>query len=88
MSSGELPARCAAAGVTGTAGHFAIGRAAAYLTSALVLLEDCHSSAMAAYGVVDPTLPGMLDPWLGDLETDVDALRQMVTMEADDGATA
>lgn len=62
-------------------------RAAAYLTSALVLLEDCHSSAMAAYGDVDPALPSLLDPWLTDLEAGVDALRQLLDMEANRGAT-
>lgn len=53
-------------------------RLAAYLTSALVLLEDCHASAMAAYGDVDPRLAGSLDPWLASLESDVNALRRML----------
>jgi hypothetical protein len=44
------------------------------LTSALVLLEDCHSPAMAAYGTVDGALPSMLDLWPTDLEAEPEAL--------------
>jgi hypothetical protein len=62
-------------------------RAAAYLTSALVLLEDCHAAAMAAYGDVDPRLPTVLDPWLVDLEAEVNALRVLVGTETGDGAS-
>jgi len=60
-------------------------RAAAYLMSALVLLEDCHSPSMAAYGDVDPALPSVLDPWLSDLEAGVDALRRLLAGVTDDG---
>jgi hypothetical protein len=63
-------------------------RAAAYLTSALVLLEDCHSAAMAAYGDVDPRLSSVLDPWLVNLEAEVNALRLLVGTEASDGAAS
>lgn len=62
-------------------------RAAAYLTSALVLLEDCHASAMAAYGDIDAALPSQLDPWLAELEVGVAALRRLLDEEATDDTT-
>lgn len=62
-------------------------RLAAYLTSALVLLEDCHSPAMAAYGDVDPQLTGVLDPWLATLEAEVNALQRMLDAGSDDAAS-
>jgi hypothetical protein len=61
-------------------------RVAAYLTSALILLEDCHSAAMIAYGEVDPALAGTLDPWLISLENEVNAMRRMLDARSVDGA--
>lgn len=62
-------------------------RVVAYLTSALVLLDDCHARALAAYGDVDPALPGLLDPLLDVLAADVDGLRRLLVDRADPDRT-
>ncbi len=63
-------------------------RLTAYLTSALVLLEDCHSHAMVAYGDVNPDLPRQLDPWLKSLEDAVSTMRRFLDGWSDHGTPA
>jgi len=53
-------------------------RLAAYLSAAVVLLQDSHSAAMRAYGDVDPELAATLDPWLAQLEADLSSIRRAI----------
>ncbi|MGH7582482.1 MAG: hypothetical protein ACREL5_04565 [Gemmatimonadales bacterium] len=54
----------------------------AYLSAAVVLLQDCHARSLTAYGDVDPRLSARLDPWLTELENEFTRLRLSVQLDA------